>query len=248
MISYRLAVALILGIQLSSASGQNRLSFPDTTPSFCNAFLINAAQISGSRSYVRLKFELEALEAAQASHIAFQKTIVDMKSTDPTLVFGAILTGEKDSRDALNCAAIVMDRYKPENKDDDLVRVVTATAFLREREADGGLFESTKQRVLQIGSKFTKQKELTRAQHLTKLSSAKKDAANDLMLTTQASLMNAMDTSGPGSEQVKDMLLSCSERRDLIESARDLAKSDESAYQEAADLIVYALQRYGCKT
>ena len=195
-----------------------------------------------------MKFELEALGAAQASDDAMQKTFSDMTADDPTLIFEAILSGERDSRDALNCAAMIMDRYKPETRNDDLVRVAMETVFLEEREADAGLLDYGKQRALHVGLNSTRQDGLKRAEQLSKLSSTKKDAANDLILTTQASLMNALDLTGPETEAVSSMTLSCSERADLIESSTVLAKSDGDAYQQAASLMTHVLNEYGCKS
>lgn len=114
---FKLSALLLSGAALSVTARA------ESVPPGCVAHVILLATISGSPSYVRLRFEVEALGSAQQGVSSMGQALKEFKAAiTPTTALSALITGTNDANNALQCSAYIMGKYKLTGDHDQVIQ------------------------------------------------------------------------------------------------------------------------------
>ena len=174
---------------------------PVTAPPSCGINLISLARVSGSISYVRLRYEIEALNSAQESVDGLTTALKDFDSaSSPTIALSTLITGANQAHDSLLCASYLMGQYRPVDGDDKMIRAILISAFNREARAVTELMAHTKDQFLRPANQQSTATEFHDAERISAMNAQQNVAAGDILQTTTFSLLRAIDNSDPNAK------------------------------------------------
>jgi hypothetical protein len=231
----------------STCHAQGRL-LAQTAPVGCGITLASITMTSGSSSYLRLRYELEALTTAQDAVTSMNHGLQEFNAeTSPSLALSSLITGTNEAHDALRCAAAVIAKYPSERDTDQTIKGVLTLAYNQEASVMMDLQKDLKKRFPTSTERPTHTATVRDAEHLSAMTATQKSAADSLLLGTTMSLMLAVDMSDPTAKDTAKTLLSCNEFEDLRTRSAALLKSDASAYTNCASLFITFLDGHECR-
>jgi hypothetical protein len=235
--------ALILSVMALSATARAQ-----AVPPGCVASVISLATISGSPSYVRLRFEVEALGSAQQGVASMGDALKEFNAaTTPTTALSALITGTNDAVNALHCSAFIMGKYKPTDADDRVIAGLMKQGFDQEAEALVWLQGDTKRSILRaVGEDHTKRDIGKSAEARSAMEAKQNDAAESLMMAVIESLLLSVDLSNMQAKNTVKTVLSCDEFQDLRKESTAIQGEEKSAYRNSASLVVDFLNGHEC--
>jgi hypothetical protein len=241
----------LLGIcclSVTSLAQQSRLDLaPKIPPSSCGISLMTVATVSGTPSYVRLRFQLDALSSAQSGVTSMATAQVEFKQEKtPAVGMSSLFTGMNQAHDALLCSASIMDRYKAVDKDDDLAKSLSIIAYNQEVKAIEDLHAHIKEQFLRT-SEANQATQLKDAERISAMNALQQEAVDSLTEVTTLSLLLSVDDSDPNAKDSSQTLLSCKEFDDLNERSHTIAKSAKSGYSDTASLFATFFESHKCK-
>jgi hypothetical protein len=219
-------------------------------PSGCAVNLISIATVSGSSSYVRLRYEIEALWSAQQGVASMSQGLKEFKAaSEASTGLSAIITGTNDANDALHCSAIVMEKYTAANDDDRVIRGLMIQAFDQEATAVIDLQGDIKRKILiAVGQSDQKTDVAKDAEVMSAMQAKQKYAAESLLMAVEESLMLAVDLSNMKAKNTAKTTLSCSEFKDLRKKSSAITNGEKSTYRDDASLFIVFLNSHECMT
>jgi hypothetical protein len=244
-----LAITLAFALSCSTFGQSARLDGPPAeAPPSCGINLASVSSVSGSVSYVRLRYEIEALNAAQESVDGLKMALKDFGSaSNPTIALSSLITGVNQAHDSLLCASYLMGQYRPVDKDDKMIRAILISAFDREAATVTDLMAHTKEQFLRPANRQSNAVEFHDAERISAMNAQQNEAATDLLQTTTFSLLRAIDNSDPNAKSTEYLALSCDERMDLLAKNASLAQAEKSAYSTPGTFIQKVLSEHQCK-
>jgi hypothetical protein len=175
---------------------------PRVAPPSCDINLMSVGNVSGSQSYVRLRYEVEALSTAQESLNGMDAALKDLAgSTSPTMALAAMITGMNQAHDSLACAAYLIGKYRPTEEDDKNIRAILISVFNREAKSVADTMEHSKEQLLRSTSQQSNAVKLRDAERISARTALQTQAATDLLEATTFSLLRAVDVSDPHARQ-----------------------------------------------
>jgi hypothetical protein len=199
-------------------------------------------------SYVRLRYEIEALNAAQESVDGLTTALKDFDSaSSPTIALSTLITGANQAHDSLLCASYLMGQYRPVDRDDKMIRAILISAFNREAQAVTEVMAHTKDQFLRPANQQSTAVEFHDAERISAMNAQQNEAAGDILQTTTFSLLRAIDNSDPNAKTTEYLALSCDERTNLLAKSDSLAKAGKSAYSTPATFIQKVLSEHKCR-
>jgi hypothetical protein len=220
-----------------------------TDPIYASCMLTigSLSSVSGSPSYLRLRWEIEALAFAQESVTTMEHGLEEFKAADtPSLALSSIITSHNEGRDYLWCAAAVMDRYKPTADDDRLIKRLLVQGYNQEAQVAIDVLADMKKQYLGTGQQ-TKAATLKHAEHLSAIHALQMEAGESLVEMTTMSLMLAVDLSDVKAKNTAKTLMSCEEFKDLRTRSDALMKREDSIYRQNASLFLKFIDGHECK-
>jgi hypothetical protein len=235
--------ALILSVVSLSVTARAQ-----AVPPGCVVHVISLATISGSPSYVRLRFEIEALGSAQRGVASMGQALKEFKAaTTPTTALSALISGTNDANNALHCAAFIMGKYKPTGDDDRVIQGLMVQAFNQEAEALVWLQDDTKRTLLRaLGQDHTTPDIGKEAEARSAMEAKQNEAAESLMMAVTQSLLLSVDLSNMHAKNTVKTILSCGEFKDLRKESIAVMGRGTSAYRNSASLVVDFLNGHEC--
>ena len=192
------AFALVLGgLALPAFSYAQRPDQPPrVAPPSCEINLMGLGNVSGSQAYVRLRYEVEALTAAQESLAGMDAALKDLDdSTSPTMGLAGMITGMNQAHDSLTCASYIVGQYRPPTQDDETTSAILVSVFNREANCVSDSLAHGKEQLLRSASQQSNATKLKDAERISARTAAQNQAATDLLEVTTFSLLRAVDTS-----------------------------------------------------
>jgi hypothetical protein len=225
---------------------------PRVAPPSCDINLMGVGNVSGSQSYVRLRYEVEALTAAQESLTGMNSALRDLDdSTSPTMGLAGMITGMNQAHDSLDCAAYIVGRYRPTEEDDKTIRGILISVFDREANCVADTIAQGKEQLLRSASQQSNAVKLRDAERISARTTTQNQAATDLLEVTTFSLLRAVDISDPNAKKAEYLTMSCGERADLLTKSATLAHAntgaDKSAYTMPATFVQKVLNEHKCR-
>jgi hypothetical protein len=201
-------------------------------PAGCVANVISLATISGSPSYVRLRYEIEALGSAQQGVASMLQGLKEFKTaTTPTTALSALITGTNDANNALHCSASIMGKYKPTDDHDRVMQELMVQAFNQEATAILWLQDDTKETILRaVGQDHTTPDIGKNAEARSAMEAKQNEAAESLMMAVTESLMLSVDLSNMKAKNTVKTMLSCGEFKDLRKQSAAVMSGGTSTY------------------
>lgn len=247
-------VVLALGALLLPAfSYAQRLNQPPRqAPPSCEINLMGLGTVSGSQAYVRLRYEVEALTAAQESLAGMDAALKDLNdSTSPTMGLAGMISGMNQAHDSLTCAAYIVGQYRPVTKDDETTRAILISVFNREANCVSESLAHGKEQLLRSASQQSNATKLKDAERISARAASQNKAATDLLEITTFSLLHAVDTSDAHAKMAEYLAMSCYERSDLLTRSAALADAntggEKSAYTTPATFVQKVLTEHKCR-
>lgn len=218
-------------------------------PESCGFPPIALNDATGSKAYVRLRYLLAALDSAQDAVTGMASSLKEFNTATSTAgALAPLITGIDGAKDALHCAAFIMNRYPGTDQDDKLIKAISAAAFNREADAMTDLMAHIKEQFLR--SPAVSQSSATQvhdAERMSKITESQNKAATDLSEATVYVLMKSVDLSDKDAKTTPYLTVTCDEYADLIKRTAPLAHADKTAYTQAASLIQPSLDSHKCK-
>jgi hypothetical protein len=251
-----LRVAVLTSVTLSplaTFSQVQRLDQPSrVAPPSCDINLMTVGNVSGSQSYIRLRYEVEALSTAQESLAGMDAALKDLNgSTSPTMALAGMITGMNQAHDSLACAAYLMGQYRPAEEDDKNIRAILISVFNREANSVADTMAHSKEQILRPASQQSNAVKLRDAERISIRTALQHQAATDLLEATTFSLLRAVDISDSHARTAEYLTVSCDERADLLTKSAPLAdankSADKSAYTTPATFIQKVLNEHKCR-
>jgi hypothetical protein len=236
--------ALVLLVLALSATARAQ-----AVPPGCVANVISLATISGSPSYVRLRYEIEALGSAQQGVASMGQALKEFKAaTTPTTALSALISGTNDAINALHCSAFIMEKYKPTGDHDRVIITgLMVQAFNQEADALVWLQADTKSTILRaVGQDHTTPDIGKNAEARSAMEAKQNDAAESLMMAVTESLLLSVDLSNMHAKNTAKTVLSCGEFKDLRKESTAIMGRGTSAYRNGASLVVDFLNGHEC--
>jgi hypothetical protein len=225
---------------------------PRVAPPSCDINLMAVGNVSGSQSYVRLRYEVEALSTAQESLAGMDAALRDLNGpTSPTMAVAGMITGMNQAHDSLVCAAYIMGRYQPTEEDDKNISAILISVFNREAKCVADTMAHSKEQLLRPASQQSNAVKLRDAERISARTALQNQAATDLLEATTFSLLRAVDVSDPHAKTAEYLTMSCGERADLLTKSATLAvankSADKSAYTTPATFVQKVLSEHRCR-
>lgn len=190
---------------------------PRVAPPSCDINLMTVGDVSGSQSYIRLRYEVEALSAAQESLAGMDAALKDLNgSTSPTMALAGMITGMNQAYDSLACAAYLMGQYRPTEEDDKNIRAILISAFNREAKSVADTMAHSKEQILRPASQQSNAVKLRDAERISARTALQNQAATDLLEATTFSLLRAVDVSDSHAKTAEYLTMSCEEKANLL--------------------------------
>jgi hypothetical protein len=246
-------LALVTLLPLASFGQVQRLDQPPrVAPPSCDINLMSVGNVSGSQSYVRLRYEVEALSTAQESLSGMDAALKNSDgSTGPTMALAAMITGMNQAHDSLACAAYLMGKYRPTEEDDKNIRAILISVFNREAKCVADTMAHSKEQLLRPTIQQSNAVKLGDAERISAITALQNQAATDLLEATTFSLLRAVDVSDPHAKTAEYLSMSCDERADLLTKSAALADAnkgaDKSAYTTPATFVQKVLNEHKCR-
>ncbi len=244
------SLCLLTVVAPSYSQTQRPRSKPfSSQPESCALPLIQLNDATGSKAYVRLRYLIEALDSAQDAVTGMASSLKEFNTaTNVASALAPLITGSDGAKDALHCAAFIMNQYPGTDEDDRLIKTISAAAFNREADAIADLMAHIKEKFLR--SAAISQSSATQvhdAERMSKITESQNKAATDLLQTTAYVIMKSVDLSDKDAKTTPYLAVSCDEYADLIKRNAPLAHADKSAYTQAASLIQTGLDGHKCR-
>jgi hypothetical protein len=225
---------------------------PRVAPPSCDINLMTVGNVSGSGSYIRLRYEVEALSTAQESLAGMDAALKDLNdSTSPTMAVAGIITGMNQAHDSLACAAYVMGQYRPTEEDDKNIRAILISVFNREAKSVTDTLAHSKEQLLRSTSQQSNAVKLRVAERISARTALQNQTATDLLEATTFSLLRAIDVSDSHAKSAEYLTMSCDERADLLTRSATLADANKgagkSAYITPATFVQKVLNEHKCR-
>lgn len=238
------AIAMVL----SSVVSLSVTARAQAVPPGCAVHVISLPTVSGSPSYVRLRYEIEALGSAQEGVASMGDALKEFNAaTTATTALSALITGTNDAVNALHCSAYIMGNYKPTDADDRVIAGLMKQGFNQEAEALVWLQGDTKRSLLRaVGEDHTKPNIGKGAEARSAMEAKQNDAAESLMMAVTESLLLSVDLSNMQAKNTVKTVLSCDEFKDLQKESTAILGEEKSAYRNSASLVVDFLNGHEC--
>jgi hypothetical protein len=225
---------------------------PLVAPPSCGIYLMSVRRVSGSQSYVRLRYEVEALTAAQESLEGMNAALKGLgNSTSATMGLAGMITGMNQAHNSLTCAAYIVGQYRPTEDDDKTIRGILISVFNREANCVADTIAQGKEQLLRSAGQQTNAVKLRDAERISARTETQNQAATDLLEVTTYSLLRAVDISDPNAKKAEYLSMSCDERADLLTKSATLARAnvgpEKSAYTTPATFIQKVLNEHKCR-
>jgi hypothetical protein len=225
---------------------------PRVAPPSCDINLMGVRNVSGSQTYVRLRYEVEALSTAQESLAGMDAALRNSEgSTSPTMELAAMITGMNQAHDSLACAAYLMGQYRPTEEDDKNIRAILISVYNREAKCIADTMAHSKEQLLRPTNQQSNAVKLRDAERISGITTLQNQAATDLLEATTFSLLRAVDVSDPHAKTAEYLTMSCDERADLLTKSATLADAnkgaDKSAYTTPATFVQKVLNEHRCR-
>jgi hypothetical protein len=249
----KIALALATLLPLANFCQAQRLDQPPrAAPPSCDINLMTVGNVSGSQSYIRSRYEVEALSTAQESLAGMDAALKDHNgSTSPTMAFAGMITGMNQAHDSLACAAYLMGQYRPTEADDQNIRAILISVFNREANCVADTIAHGKEQLLRPASQQSNAVKLRDAERISARTSLQNQAATDLLEATTFSLLRSVDTSDLHAKTAEYLTMSCDERADLLTKSAALADANKgagkSAYTTPATFVQKVLNEHKCR-
>jgi hypothetical protein len=213
-------------------------------------YLVSVASVvSGSPSYVRLRYEIEALASAQEGVKSMDQGLKDLKvSTELYSGLSAVITSTNDANDSLRCAAAVMGHYAAKGDDDRTIRTLLMQGFNQEAGIALDMQDDIKRKLLGAVNQSTANDALKEAERMSAIQAKQKYAGESLTLAVSASLLMAVDLSNTKAKNTTKTMLSCSEFEDLRKKSAAIMNGPESTYSDDASLFTSFFNSHECLT
>lgn len=125
--------------------------------------------VSDSEAYVRLRYEVEALTAAQESLAGMDAALRDLDdSTNPTMGLAGMITGMNQAHDSLSCAAYIVGQYRPVTADDETTKAILISVFNREANCVSDSLADSKEQILRSASQQSNATKLKDAERISR--------------------------------------------------------------------------------
>jgi hypothetical protein len=218
-------------------------------PESCAFPLIQLHDATGSKAYVRLRYLIAALDSAQDAVTGMASSLKEFNTaTNTASALAPLITGTDGAKDALHCAAFIMNQYPGTDQDDKLIKAISAAAFNREADAIADLMAHIKEQFLR--SAAVSQSSATQvhdAERMSKITESQNKAATDLSEATVYVLMKSVDLNDKDAKTTPYLTVPCDEYADLVKRNAPLAHADKTAYTQAASLIQTSLDSHKCR-
>jgi hypothetical protein len=240
--------ALLFALGLCSICGSQARLLAQASPVGCDMTLVSVSTASGSTAYMRLRYQIEALAAAESGVTSLKQGLEELNTAPtPSLALSSVITSTNESRDALRCAAAVIAKYSPTNDTDKTIGETLILAYNQEAEVTMDLQASAKKRFLAGTAEQTNAETVKEAEHLSARAATQKEAAESLLEATTMSLILAVDLTDPAAKTTAKSLLSCNEFGDLRTRSSAVSKAEKSAYTDCASLFITFLDGHECR-
>ena len=240
-----LLTALVLSVVAFSATAR-----AEDIPPGCvmNLVSLASATVSGSPSYIRLRYEIEALSSAQRGVTSMSQGLKEFKAaSEPTAALTTIITSTNDANDALHCSAAIMEKYTPTSDDDRVIKGLMIQAFNQEATVVIDLQADIKRKILIAVGQSTQTTDVAKeAETMSAMQAKQSDAAESLMMAVSESLMMAVDLSDMKAKNTVKTVLSCGEFKELKKKSAAVMNGETSAYHDDASLFVSFLNGHEC--
>jgi hypothetical protein len=218
-------------------------------PESCAFPLIQLHDATGSKAYVRLRYLIAALDSAQDAVTGMASSLKEFNTaTNTASALAPLITGTDGAKDALHCAAFIMNQYPGTDQDDKFIKAISAAAFNREADAIADLMAHIKEQFLR--SAAVSQSSATQvhdAERMSKITESQNKAATDLSEATVYVLMKSVDLNDKDAKTTPYLTVPCDEYADLVKRNAPLAHADKTAYTQAASLIQTSLDSHKCR-
>lgn len=216
-------------------------------PPFCDIHLVSLAMVNGSPSYVRLAFLAESLASAQTAAETMKKEVADIQTAKSlTALFEVQAQAANEAVGYLHCAAQIIFRYKPTDKDDANLRLMLIAAFNQEAQAVIDITASEKRRFIRTDPVANDPQMASKdADEISKIYESQRDAASTILQASTLAILLATAPS-PDGLTTSGLKITCSERSDLLQRMESTSNGTKTAYSQDAGIIKVALTEHHC--
>jgi hypothetical protein len=126
---FSLLIAVVASHSQTQHARNNKPSAPQ--PDSCAFPLIALNDATGSKAYVRLRYLIAALDSAQDAVSRMASSLKEFNTATTTAsALAPLITGTDGAKDALHCAAFIMNQYPGSDEDEKLIKAVSAAASI----------------------------------------------------------------------------------------------------------------------
>ncbi len=221
---------------------------PVIAPASCGiGFLVPLASVDGSAAYTALRYELTAIDAAQEGLDEYDEADkANSGLTDLTLFMSGFLKGAEILRDHFSCAAFVIGKWKPTTKREQTIRLVLISAY-------NNLASGVTRRMALVKTQFLRPKGspskalvLHDAEVFAAIDADINKAQSALLEMAGFSLALAVDLSDSTAKTTPYMVLTCSEREEILTRSGASKRDEASDYEKAAGIIHQSVEEHHC--
>lgn len=243
------SLLLFLPLTFNAQNSQPRFDLPpEVAPASCGMRLAVLGNVTGPPGYLRLAYQLKALQTAQESRSALQDAMAGLqKGRTPALAMSALFTGTKQAHDDLLCSVSIIAKYAPVDENDSNARTLLIVAYNQEAAAIADLEAHTKEQFLRTDTEMTPATQVKDAERMTAISSLQSEAASTLAQMTSFWLLLSVDVSNPHAKDTKQTVIPCALYPSLLKESTELANQPQSAYTDVASFFVKFLGGHRCK-
>lgn len=205
--------------------------------------------VSGSPSYIRLRYLIEALNTAQGSVTSLDEALKNFNSAaTPTLALAAVFIGAKEAQDDLRCAAALINKYPSSADDDKTIKTALVSAFNREADVVADVTADSKNRILNPAKMQTNTSQLRHAERIAARTASQNEAATDIAEATTFAILLSIESSDPTAKTTEYLAVNCDEYASLLKEVDPLVHIEKSAYSQSGGLIQHALEGHKCRS
>jgi hypothetical protein len=197
---------------------------------------------------VRLRLELEALEAAQAGYVrgaGVKET--SSEESGSTVQLADMLSRNRDGIDAMQCAAYLMGRYRAKGDENVLARSFLIIGFNSYAFALESLDALIREQLVRPKSKQTASIALKDADRYAALMKTQQNGGEIITEATSVSFNMAKDMSAGEDKDIQFLQLNCDEHATLYKISGEIVAPPDTYFSQIADLLHGALSRFKCK-
>lgn len=244
-----LACALSSACLLASAQ-QSRKKVAISPPVSCGIPLASVSSATGSDTYLRLRYLVQALITAQDSVGVLSDAVEELnKASTPALALAPLLSGSVQAEASLRCSAYLINTFQPHDSDDKMIKVILIDSFNREADTILKLKEHTKEQFLRsAASSQSRSTQFHDAERMASMTKVQHEAAENLLQTTSFILAKSVDMSDANAKTTPFLSLTCKEYADLVERLSIFENAEKSAYSDCGSLVRNVVNEHKCRS